>query len=880
MRKYILWAFLVIVLLFIVPALFAFFKNFVVNYLWFQSIGYLSRFLLVFKVKIVTFITFFVCSFIFILLNHFMALYNVKSYAKKFNISSDIWLFGRKISLIFIVLFSIIFGLSSTYWWADILNFINAIKFNASDPIFNKDIGFYVFKFNLYKLVRSWSLYMLFLLFIWSGFFYFFTGAISQQRLRFFVPKKARWHFGILLFLIFINFSISVLFKKFEILFSQGTIVKGASYTDIYAHMFAYNLLIIAFIITGMLFIYWIFNNKFKYPLIGIAALIGITIIFSGIYPFILQQLIVSPNEIEKERPFIKNTIKYTRKAYGLDKVKVINFDVKNDLHTKELDKNIVNNIRLWDWRPLKSTFKQLQEIRPYYIFSDVDIDRYIINGRLRQVMLSAREISHRILPREAQNWINRYLKYTHGHGIVMMPVNIKNEEGLPVFFIKDIPPVSEIDIEIKQPEIYYGETVRDYVIVNTKTKEFDYPSGDGNVYSTYKGSGGILINKFWKKIIMAMELSDIKMLFSSLITKNTRVMIRRYIIEIVKRLVPFLMIDNDPYMVVVDGRLYWFIDAYTYTDKYPYSELHGENFNYIRNSVKIIIDAYTGEVNLYIVDKNDPIVRVYKKIFPGLFKDASALPEEFKTHFRYPDDLFMVQSEIYRTYHMTDPEVFYNKEDLWDIPLEVYDDKEILMNSYFIINKLKGEEEVEFLNMMPFTPTKKDNMIGMLMARCDIPHYGELVAYKLPKKKLTYGPLQIESLIDQNVEISKLVTLWGQKGSRVIRGNIFVVPIEDSIIYVEPLYLQAERKELPELKRIIVVYNNNIAISPSLTEALDMVIQGRSSSIKMSDAMFEDLLDRLSNAVRNAEKSLEDKNYKAGARHIKKLKEIIKEHE
>lgn len=876
-KKYILWALIVIPLIYFIPLLLLFIKNLLVNYLWFESIGYLNRFLLVIKVKIVTFITFFLFSFLVIFINNNVIRNNIKTNVKKFHASLDFLTKNYKIVIIFILLFSIIFALTASFWWEDILKFINAAGFKLNDPIFNKDISFYVFKLNLYELIRSWFLYLIILLLIWSGFYYFYSGSISIVKVTVFIPKKMRIHLGILLFFLFLNFSFGFLLKKYDLLLNQGDIVKGASYTDVYARIFIYHILACTSIITGLFFIYGGLKNNFSYPMGSLIIFAIIFIVFFVLYPFFLQQLVVAPNEIEKEKPFIKNTIKYTRMAYKIDNVKVINFDVKNDLTLKKMNKDIINNIRLWDWRPLKSTFKQLQEIRHYYIFSDIDVDRYILNNKLREVMLSAREISHCNLPREARNWINRYLKYTHGYGIVMMPVNTKNEEGLPIFFIKDIPPVSSIDIQIKRPEIYYGETVRDYVIVNTLTKEFDYPSGDGNIYSTYDGDGGILLNSAWKKIIMAVELSDLKMIFSNLITKKTRVMIRRNIIEIIKNLVPFLQIDNDPYIVTVNGHLYWFIDAYTYTDKFPYSDLYGENFNYIRNSVKIIIDAYSGKINLYIVDKDDPIIKVYQKIFPGLFKDSEELPVEFKQHFRYPVDLFMIQSEIYRSYHMTDPEVFYNQEDLWDIPIEIYDDTEVLMNSYYVVNKIKGEKNVEFLNMIPFTPSKKDNMIGILMARCDIPHYGKLVVYKFSKKKLIYGPMQIESLINQNVEISKLTTLWGQKGSRVIRGNIFVIPIDNSIIYVEPLFIYAEKNELPELKRIIVVYNNNIAVSANLEDALNTVLKGKSSSIMLSDEIFNELLNKLNRAIIKAENNLQSKNYKAYKRDVKKLKNIIK---
>lgn len=874
-RKYIYLLLIFLPVLFFIPSFLVFIKDFLVDYLWFQSIGFLYRYLLVFKIQIITFLIFFSIAFSLILFNNFITRYNIKNNVKKVR-TSYFLITNYKITFIFILLFALIFSLTSTFWWEEILQFSHAEKFNISDPIFNNDLSFYVFKIELFKLVLTWILLLLLLMFIWSVFYYFYTGAISLVRLAFYLPQKIRIHLGIILCLIFINLGFLVFMQKYALLFHQGSIIKGAAYTDVYARIFAYNLVGIGLIIIGAIFLYSAIKKHYYPLLIAGITLTIVMIIFFAIYPFFLQQLFVAPNELEKETPFIKHTIKFTRQAYKIDNAQKINFNVKNDLDIKRMNKDIINNIRLWDWRPLRSTFKQLQEIRPYYIFSEIDVDRYVINGKLREVMLAVREISHLNLPRAARNWINRYLKYTHGYGLVMMPVNVKNDEGLPYFFVKDIPPVSIIDKKITRPEIYYGETVRDYVIVNTKTKEFDYPSGDGNVKSIYKGKGGIILNSFWKKLIMAVELSDFKMIFSNLITKETKVKIRRNIIEIVKKLVPFLLIDNDPYIVLINGKIYWFLDAYTYTDKYPYSEMYQDNYNYIRNSVKIIIDAYSGTVSLYIVDKKDPIIKVYQKIFPGLFKDGDKLPDEFKAHFRYPDDLFMTQSEIYRSYHMTDPEVFYNKEDLWDIPVEIYNDVEVLMNSYYVVNKIKGEEDFEFLNMIPFTPTKRDNMIGILMARCDPPHYGKLAVYKFSKKKSIRGPLQVESLIDQNVEISKLITLWGQKGSRVVRGNIFVIPIENSIIYVEPLFIYAEKKELPELKRIIVFYNNNIAVSANLEDAITTVLKGKSSSIALSDEIMNDLIDRINVYINEAQKSLEKKDYSGSQKAIKRIKSLL----
>ncbi len=836
-KNAIIYYFYIFLIIAIVPALIKIIGDFFVNLYWFDSLGLKTVFFKRIKVQINTFLIFFLISSILVFINNWITLLNLGQNKQKISeaVSGlNVSIKSLKIILFFILgAVALLFSAIPVGWWNKILQFSNSVKFNITDPIFSKDIGFYVFKLNLLYHIKTWSFWFLLFLFAWAFMFYFINGDIVFSIKKIFIPKRIRSHIGVLLFLIFLNIAFAFLLKQYSLLFNQHIIVKGPSYTDIHAYLLSYKILFFALIITSVLFLYWIFNNKFNLPLIAVSVIFILMLALSGVYPFFLQQFVVSPNEIEKEKPFIKNTIKYTRLGYKLNNITEKEFDIKNNLSIKHLEKNkdIINNIRLWDWRPLKNTFKQLQEIRPYYIFSDVDVDRYKINNVLRQVMLSVREISHSNLPRAARNWINRYLKYTHGYGMVMIPVNKKSSEGMPEFFIKDIPPMSVGDLKITRPEIYYGETVRDYVIVNSRTAEFDYPSGDGNIYSYYKGTGGIKLDSYFKKLLFAYYLPNIKILFSDLITSNTKVMIRRNIMDAIKQIAPFLAIDNDPYTVLIKGKIYWIADAYTYTDMFPYSEKYLNGLNYIRNSVKIIIDAYSGKVDFYIVDEKDPIIKVYKNIYPKLFKDYKKMDKEFIAHFRYPSDIFMIQADMYKTYHMAKPDVFYNKEDYWDFPQEVYDQEELPMNNYYIVNKLKGETKSEFINVIPFTPSKKNNMMALLIGRCDAPNYGELIVYKFPKRYLVYGPMQIEARIDQNPDISKLISLWGQKGSKVIRGNLLVIPIGDSLIYVEPLFLQAEKQELPELKRIIVAYNNNIAIGETLDEALTAAVLGNTES-------------------------------------------------
>jgi uncharacterized membrane protein (UPF0182 family) len=552
-----------------------------------------------------------------------------------------------------------------------------------------------------------------------------------------------------------------------------------------------------------------------------------------GVYPAIVQNLQVKPSEISLEAPYITYGIKFTRMAYGLDKVEEKEFAAEQVLSLSDVRKNIktIDNIRLWDTRPIIKTYRQLQGIRLYYDFSDVDVDRYQINGAYKQVMLSPREMRVDKLPEKARTWVNQHLIFTHGYGACLSPVSKQTPEGLPDLIVKDIPPTTATTLKIDRPEIYYGEETDNYVIVNTTEKEFDYPKGDKNVYVSYQGKGGVRINSLLRRLAFTIKYSDLKILLTDYITSDSRIMFDRSIQNRVRKIAPFLSYDRDPYLVISSGKLYWIQDAYTISDLYPYSDPSGRGynrFNYIRNSVKVVIDAYNGDISYYIVDEKDPIAKTYQKIYPALFKPLAEMPEDLKKHQRYPYDLFMIQAQKYSAFHMQNPQVFYNQEDLWNVPKEVYAGAEQAMDAYYIIMKVPGEKKEEFLLMLPFTPNDKDNMIAWLAARSDMPNYGKLLVYKFPKDKLIYGPMQIEARIDQQTEISQQFTLWGQVGSRVIRGNLLAIPIEESIIYVEPIYLEAATGELPELKRVIVAYGKNVAMAETLDSALSSVFAGR----------------------------------------------------
>jgi len=552
---------------------------------------------------------------------------------------------------------------------------------------------------------------------------------------------------------------------------------------------------------------------------------------FVWIYPTLIEQYEVKPNELSKETPYILNNIKFTRKAFGLDKIKVKPFPVTQDITYKDIldNDNTIENIRLWDRRPLIQTYKQLQEIRLYYDFNSVQVDRYHFD-KYTEVAVGARELPASQIPERAQTWVNNHLIYTHGYGIVMNPVNKITPNGMPKFIVKNIPPQSSVNLKIKQPGIYYGQETNQFILVNTKAKEFDYPKGNDNAYTNYSGKGGVKIASFFRRLIYAWKFSDINILLTGYLTNQSRIMFYRNIKQRVKRLAPYLSFDSQPYMVVgKDGKLYWMQDAYTTSSMYPYSEPISKNrigmgINYINNSVKIVINAYNGNVSFYVINSNDPLIQTYQKIYPKLFKPFSEMPNFLKAHIRYPTDLFEIQTKMYSVYHMLDPKVFYNQEDYWEVPNEIYNDQEQKMFPYYIIMRLPKTKNEEFILMLPLTPSKKDNMNAWMCARSDAPNYGELIAYTLPKEKLIYGPKQIEARINQKPDISSELTLWSQKGSQVIKGNQLVIPIKNSFIYVEPVYLQSESSQIPELKRVIVAYKEKIEMKKTLDEALKAV--------------------------------------------------------
>ncbi|MFH1683510.1 MAG: UPF0182 family protein [Candidatus Margulisiibacteriota bacterium] len=735
-----------------------------------------------------------------------------------------------------ILIVSVFMGLSAVTQWQVLLKALNASAFGISDPVFGYDIGFYVFNFPLQKVVQGFVVSALLLSTLASIWIYFSRGGISYNNLKLSFGKGVKAHLASLLAIFTLIFAWGLWLGELEILYSARGVVFGAGYTDVNAQLLGYNLQIFVLAIVAILFVINIFQKDYRWPVAGIAAYIVIAVAMGGIYPAIMQNLQVKPSEISLEAPFIANGIKYTRLAYGLDKVEEKEFAADQSLSLRDLKRNnqTISNIRLWDPRPLIKTYRQLQGIRLYYDFNDVDVDRYQIDGKYQQVMLSSRELKIDKLPEKAHTWVNRHLKFTHGYGLCLSPVNEQTPEGLPDLIVKNIPPETKTDLKIKRPEIYYGEETNEYVILKTTEQEFDYPKGDKNIYATYQGRGGVQISSFLRRLAFTVKYADLKILLTDYITKDSRILFDRNIHQRVRKIAPFLSYDRDPYLVISDGKLYWIQDAYTTSDLYPYSDPTGSgfnSFNYIRNSVKVVVNAYNGDVTYYIVDDKDPIVATYQKIYPALFRPLAEMPEGLKKHLRYPEDLFMVQARKYSAFHMKDPQVFYNQEDLWNMPKEIYAGNEQAMDPYYIIMRLPEERKEEFLLMLPFTPNNKDNMIAWLAGRSDMPDYGKLIVYKFPKDKLIYGPMQIEARIDQQTEISQEFTLWGPGGSRVIRGNLLAIPVEQSIVYVEPIYLEATNGSLPELKRVIAVYGKNVAMRETLSSALSSVFSGRVSA-------------------------------------------------
>jgi len=740
----------------------------------------------------------------------------------------------RRISGVVAALIGLLIGAGQAGNWETVWRYFNRVDFNVKDPVFSHDVSFYFFTLPLLEGIVRLGLILSFLALIGVLILNYFKGTLSLQDLRegSGIRSRTGLHLSLLGALIFLLLSVSAYLKRYDFLFGTHEIFSGASYTDLHARVPMLTLLAVIALAGAVLMVINAFSRGNK-PAIA-AVIVYFIVLFGGnLYPAFIQKFIVNPNELAKESPQIRNNIEATLKAYGVDDVEERNLSGDKALTPQDIQNNTatIHSIRLWDHEPLLDALKQIQEIRTYYDFISVDNDRYFFNNELQQVMISLRELNSESLPE--RNWINERLSYTHGYGAAVGPVNRMTSEGLPVLLVQNIPPMSATPtFKVDRPEIYFGELTKGYVLLNTGQQEFDYPSGEENVYTTYTGTGGVPVKSFLRRLLFAFYFRDTNILFSTLVNSESRFLYHRDIQTRLSRLAPFVVLDQDPYVVISGGRLYWIQDGYTVSDRYPYSQMTRGVGNYIRNSVKMVVDAYNGNVDMYVSDPNDPIIKVYEKIFPGVFRPLSEIPEDLRRHLRYPEDIFSVQTYIYATYHMTNPQVFYNKEDLWQIPVIAGAGGEKPMEPYYTIMRLPQEKHEEFILMLPFTPGRKDNLAAWMVGRSDGDHYGQLVVYSFPKQKLVYGPRQIIARINQDAEIARQISLWDQRGSQVIQGNLLVIPIEEALLYVRPLYLRSAGGKIPELKRVIVAYENRIAMEETLEASIARIFD-----VKVPDA-------------------------------------------
>ncbi|QQG44054.1 MAG: UPF0182 family protein [Candidatus Roizmanbacteria bacterium] len=891
--------------------------SFVTDWWWFSEVGYTEIFIKPLLVKTSLGIATILFASAFLIGNFLLAARSKTSW----NASLPEALVGqpihlnkgtvKKISAILSLIISAFLGIIIAYNWHDILKYFSAIPFGEKDPIFNKDISFYVFSLPVLQLFQSVLGILAFISLLGSIAIYFLRGNLSIIGLdrkprvielnpfkKIKIDPQIRIHISVLLFLFLLTSAFGAYISLFKLLITQSGPVFGAAYTDAAVAIPIIKISIAVTFFIALLALFWGISGKLL-PIAGIIILYLLVGTISAAAPGVFQKLIVAPNELKMETPFIERNILATRKAYDLDKIEEREIPADKPLTAEDIDNNklTIKNVRLWDNEQLLSTFSQIQEIRTYYEFASVDNDRYVIDGEIRQIMLSPRELAAESLPN--RNWINEKLTFTHGYGVAAGPVNQVTSEGLPVLFVKDLPPKSEKkELEITRPEIYFGELTNDYAIVKTKSKEFDYPKGEENVYANYQGKGGIRLDSLIKRILFAIKFNSLKLFLSNDITNESRILYNRNIRERVAKIAPFLTFDRDPYMAVADGKIYWIFDAYTKTNFYPYSQplsLGNETLNYIRNSAKVVVNAYDGKMSIYQIDQKDPIIRTYAKIFPNVFQPLSEIPKSLIPHLRYPEDIFTLQTNIYTTYHMDNSQIFYNKEDLWEIPNIPEEKKEQInadagsqMDPRHMIMKLPGEKAEEYILMLPFTPRNKDNLSAWMVARNDGENYGKLIVYRFPKQKLIFGPKQVISRFNQDAEISRQISLWDQRGSQVIQGPLMVIPIEESLIYVRPLYLKAETGKIPELKRVIVAYENKIAMEKTLEEALARIFGTNmentirkevevSAEPEPADQTFQDILKQSNNLYEEALNAQREGNWARYGEAIRKLGETLK---
>lgn len=825
--------------------------NFMVDLNWFREVGYTDTFFKMIFSKLTVGVPIFFVFYIF--LTVYLKLLKRKYFTTVETVVDDhTEKFANRIKNIAVIIISIISAFSiSSVFWMDILKFVHSTQFGITDPVFNKDISFYVFKLpiinNLFAIALNAMISLILITVVYLAILLgqspplndeyrgtqdnisdMYPGLRTQESRN----KLIELALSIVIkigVVFFIVLALKNVLSTYQLLYSSRGAIFGAGYTDVKVTLWIYRIKAIASFVVAAILLFGRKNvDKKKLALGGISILVIVTLIGSGA-EMAVQSFIVTPDELSKERPYIENTIKYTNLAYGLDDVEIKDYPVEQNLTVDDLIKNkeTISNISLNDYRPTKEAFTQLQGLRGYYSFNDVDIDRYTLGGKLTQVFLSIREIDKTKLEANAQTWINTKLKYTHGYGASVAPVNQLNPSGQPNMIVKNVPVTSDFkELELNKPQVYFGELTNDYVVVNTSEMEFDYPKGESNEMTQYDGQAGIKLN-FLNRIIFAVKERDIKLLIASGINSDSKILINRNVKSRVKKIAPFITFDENPYAIIENGRVYYIIDGYTNTEYYPYAEPINDQsrVNYIRNSVKAVVDAYDGTTSFYIADTEDPIIQTYSKVFSNLLKPMDEMPDYIRSHIRYPQFLFDIQAKMYATYHMKNPDVFYNREDKWDIPIETYGGEAVQMESLYFTFKLPGEKKPEFVLSVPYTPKQRQNMTAFMVARNDGANYGDIVLYRFPKDKTIIGPQQMEAKINNNDVISKDLSLWDSRGSQVIRGHILTIPIDNSILYVEPLYIRAESENaIPEVKRIIVGYKDQVVMEESLDKALEEI--------------------------------------------------------
>jgi uncharacterized membrane protein (UPF0182 family) len=812
---------------------------------WFSSLGFSAVYWYIFKLKVGLFVAFALVT-VLLLRTAFWLL--EKAFADQTTEKRTIVInnqpvqfsparFVRPLGWIIAIIFGVVYGLAIKSDWQTFALYLNRVEAATFDPVFQKPLSFYLFSLPVYDLISGWLITLAFVV-LCAAIIYSLL-ALPQKALTSVRKDAVKTPFSVVSLALAVFLALlawRTYLSRFPYLWQDHQTFSGVTFAEAKYLLPALSLLAVALLVAAAISLINAFSMRgLRLLLLALAVPLAVYVVGVYIVPAYVTSFIVKPNELERETPYIEQNIAWTRRAFGLEQVELREFQAENSTEALNLNANrpTLDNIRLWDWHALQDTLKQIQAIRTYYDFPDVDVDRYNLDGSIRQMMVAAREIDLQKLPESSRNWINEKLIYTHGYGITMNTANGFTPEGMPRFVVSDMPVQSSSkDVRVTRPELYFGQETNTDVYVKTRQKEFDFPQGETNTYTSYEGTGGIRIGGRARRLLLAWALGDLsKLPFSDDVNSESRVLIHRNIRELVNGIAPFLIYDNDPYIVVSnEGRLFWMMDAFTESATYPYSRHHdvgANNINYIRNSVKVMIDAYNGTTHFYVFDSQDPLIATYRATFPTLFEDASRMPADVRAHVRYPETLIRVQGEVYGLYHTQSAKVFFQREDVWNVAQQIGLDnqnrKQVQpIDPYFVLMQLPGEQtRNEFVLILPFTPSGRNNLIGWMAGRCDGDNYGKLLIYNFPKSRLIDGPLQIEARIDQNSQLSSQFTLWNQEGSHVLRGHLLVIPIGRALLFVEPIYLKAESSPMPELRLVVLATQDRLGYGQTFDEAM-----------------------------------------------------------